>query len=170
MRALRERMTTKSDRIHRKALLYGIFHPQSRRLPLIGGVEYSGLVVSRADGLPILLSLWYWISDAALFSTNLRTSTHRLVAEDEVTEARLAVESGVIPEDELVTKVLQTFIGSSSEGILVAQATVANLPKEANAGYGRRIFFCRAEPSSRRWRRSSMRWIMIYLYLLMIIC
>ena len=33
MRALREQMTTKSGIIHRKTLLYRIFHPQSRRLP-----------------------------------------------------------------------------------------------------------------------------------------
>src|SRR4051794_21810611 len=32
MRALRERMTTKSEWTHRRALLYEIFHPQSRCL------------------------------------------------------------------------------------------------------------------------------------------
>src|SRR3954451_5928767 len=42
MNALREQMTTKSGVIHRKALLYEIFHPQSRRLPTVTGFEREG--------------------------------------------------------------------------------------------------------------------------------
>ena len=37
MRARREQMATKSGEIHRRTLLYGIFHPQSRCLPNSAG-------------------------------------------------------------------------------------------------------------------------------------
>src|SRR5687768_349529 len=48
MRALREQMTTKSGWTYQRALLYEIFHPQSRRPH--GGGPWAGIVLIRVIG------------------------------------------------------------------------------------------------------------------------
>src|SRR5947209_5358235 len=45
------------------------------------GLEYHGLVASRADESPIALGLWNWATKSTCFSTPFRTSTPGSAAE-----------------------------------------------------------------------------------------
>ena len=77
MGALRERMTTKSEATHRRALLYEIFHPQSRRLPPepvveVKTVDFSAGYSAMAVGVAKVVGAWQRPASSCWWSRSWR--------------------------------------------------------------------------------------------------